>query len=133
MVPVAILAWYAVFLFGMGLILGIWSLCPPEDVISGGCVAWWAPYAERAAFIFCAGLAAFLVVFSSAMVAPSHRDKVARVSFGVGLLVAIFIMLPLAMLLELVAATIAGLFGIRFVSRFQPHTMLPNKPLEPTP
>lgn len=133
MVPVAILAWYAVFLFGMALIMGIGSLCPPKEVISGSCVAWWAPYAERAAFIFCAGLAAFLVVVSSAMVAPSHRNKVARLSFGLGLIAAVIMSLSLVTFGELIAATIAGLFGVLFVTRYQSHAMLPNKPLEPTP
>lgn len=132
-VPVAFVAWYAVFLFGMALIIGIGSLCPSEDIISGSCVAWWASYAERAAFIFCSGLAAFLVVVSSALVAPSHRRIVAWVSFGLGFIVAAFMSLPLSAFGELFAATVAGLVGVSFVTRFLLHTMLPNKPLEPTP
>ena len=107
----------------------IGSLCPDEEIVSGSCVAWWALYAERGAFIFCAGLAAFLVVVSTAVVAPSHREIVARVSFGLGFIVAAFMSLPMAAVPELIAATVAGLFGLRFVSRFLPHTMLPKPAL----
>ena len=126
------MAWYFAFLLGIGMIKAIGSLCPAEEMVSGVCIAWWATYAERGAYIFCAGLAAFLVVVSAAIIAPSHRVIVARVSFGLGFIVAAFMALPLGAVLEFVAATVAGLYGLRFVSRLRPHKILPDKALEGT-
>lgn len=135
-IPVAILSCHAVFLLGMALLIGIGWLCPPEEMISGSCVAWWASYAERAAFVVCAGLAAFLVVVSAAVVAPSHRKQVAWASFAIGVMVTIYMSSPLSGIIsvgaELITATIAGFAGVGLVARFHRHAVLPNKPLEPT-
>jgi hypothetical protein len=135
-IPTAFVAWYAVFLLGMGIILTIGTLCPAEEMVSGSCVAWWAYYAEHGAFIFCAGLAAFLVVVGTAVVAPTHRKHVAVVSFILGAAIAVYMTQPwsgtISVFPEFLTAILAGLLGVGVVVRWLHHTPLPNKPLEPT-
>lgn len=119
-VPAAVLAWQAVFVLGLLLLSTLDSFCPPALVVSGHCTADWHPAATRAVFVLCAGLAAFSVVLGAALVAPAHRRLVAATAFGIGLVVAACMAVPIGAGLELLAATAAGWAGIYIAAGFAP-------------
>ncbi len=131
-VPSAILAWYAAFISGLFLVFALGIICPPEDIISGHhCGAWWYSYADRTVIIFSVGLSGFLVVVCATFVSPSHRIRVAWVSYFSGLLVAIYFVLQTSAIGEFFAATLAGLLGIFSVARYLRRPMLPNSTPHP--
>lgn len=111
-VPAVVLTWYAAFVLGLLLLSALDSFCPPELVVSGHCTADWHPAATRAVFVLCAGLAAFSVVVGAAWVAPSHRLLVASTAFGIGLVLAAGMAVPIGAGLELLATAAAGWAGI---------------------
>ena len=117
-IPTAIIAWYVVFIFGLTLVSAIGSLCPPEEVISGHCGAWWYPYAERTIIIFSVALSAFLVVVSAATVSPSHRVLVAWVAYVTGVIVAIYFVTQTSAVAEFVAAILTGLLAVFCVAKY---------------
>lgn len=80
-VPAAYLGWWAALIFGIMLLNLAESFCPPSEMISGMCVAWWFHYGEKAIFAFSAALAAFLVIVLPVLVTPSHRHVVAWSAF----------------------------------------------------
>lgn len=107
--PAAWVAWYAAVLIGFGLYSVAEALCPPEQVISGMCVAPWFGYVDRAIFCTGAGLAAAFIIFSCAIVAPSHRRVVTLVTLGAGSVVALVLALATHALPEFIAAVVSGL------------------------
>lgn len=112
--PAAIAGWVFALFVGL-LVLGfVDSLCPPEEVVSGLCGASWYPFASRAVVCFGAGLSALLVVGLAAWVAPSHREAVSWVCFGLGAAVAILFAgaAPGLLSAELVSALGGGLLGV---------------------
>lgn len=62
--------------------------CPPESVVSGACTASWYPNAELGAIALATALGAAAWVGFPALIAPSHRDRVAWVAFACGALFA---------------------------------------------
>lgn len=116
-VPSAILAWYAAFILGLMALSGIDALCPPETMISGFCGVWWYPHAERAIILAAVALSAFLVVISASAVAPSYRVHVARLAYGVGVVVATYFVVKTSAVGEFMAAILAGLLGVFRVAR----------------
>lgn len=131
--PAAILAWYAAVLSGLLLVSALGRLCPPEDLVSGQCMAWWYPYAERVVILFSVAASAFLVVVCAAAVAPSYRVPVAWVAYICGVLVAVFFVLKTALVGEFISAIISGLFGVFTVAKYLGRSMLPNNRLVRTP
>jgi hypothetical protein len=100
---------------GLFTMRAVEHLCPPELLISGTCsVPWWS-YVERSVSSFGTALAAVLVVLVSTIVAPSHRRRVAWVSFSVGAIVAAI--MGFLFVAELAAALVAGAVTAAVVSR----------------
>ena len=60
------------------------ALCPRELVVSGACTATWYEPAFYALTVAFSALAAILIVFVPALVAPSHRFGVAILAFACG-------------------------------------------------
>ena len=132
-VPSAILAWYAAFISGLVLVAAIGHLCPPEEIVSGLCGAWWYPYAERAVILLSVAASAFLVVVCASAMAPTHRVPVAWAAYVCGALVAIYFVSQTAAVGEFISAILAGLFGVFAVARYLGSPMLPNNRLVRTP
>ena len=110
-VPAAWVAWYAAVLIGFGLHSLAEALCPPDQVISGMCVAPWFGAVDRAIFCTGAGLAAAFIIVSCTVVAPSHCRVVTFVTLGTGSVVALVLALATDALPEFVAAVVAGLLA----------------------
>ena len=125
-VPSAILAWYVAFIFGLVLVSGVGRLCPPEEVVSGQCGAWWYPYGERAIILFSVGLSAFLVVVCATAVSPTHRVHVAWLAYVSGAVVAVYFVSQTSAVGEFIAAILAGLFGVFCVAKYLGAPLLPN-------
>ena len=85
LVPVAVLgAWMVAA--GIGLVLNdiAFRFCPESQIESGLCVAPWWPIVDTVILSVSAAVAAMLVVWASAITAPSHRPLVAIVTFALG-------------------------------------------------
>jgi len=84
--PCTAVAGYLVSVFGSALIATwikrLW--CPPEQMVSGACIAPWYRTAELAGIAFAVGLGAALFVALPALVVPSHRSRVAWLAYAVG-------------------------------------------------
>lgn len=126
-VPSAILAWYAAFISGLFLHSAVGRFCPPEEMISGHCGAWWHVYAERTVILLSVAASAFLVVVCAAAVAPSHRVYVAWAALASGALAALYFLSQTSAVGEFVAAILAGLFGVSSVARYLGSSMLSGK------
>jgi hypothetical protein len=89
LVPVsAFVVWAATLLLGLAGVNVVDSFCPPQEMVSGACIAPWHQPAIEALIIVCAGLAAFGIVVVAALVAPVHKLRVAVVAFACGALFA---------------------------------------------
>ncbi len=90
-VPLAAIAvWYAVLLLGLAGVGALDALCPPELVVSGACTAPWHGPSVEALILVCTAVAAFGIVIVPALVAPSHRFRVALASFLGGAAFAVY-------------------------------------------
>lgn len=116
--PAALAGWYLALFIGMFLLGFAESLCPPEDMVSGACLARWFDPVQTAIIYFSASLAAFLVVLFPTWMAPSHRNRVARSAFSVGALVAAFLAWSTLAWGEFIAAIIAGLLAVLLIKRW---------------
>ncbi|MDH3645070.1 MAG: hypothetical protein OES38_23415 [Gammaproteobacteria bacterium] len=116
--PVLYVSWHIALIVGMVLLTTAEAFCPPEQMVSGLCVAEWFLWVEGAIFMFGAGLAAALMVASVAVVAPAHRARVATVVFVAGLLLAAYLGVTADALKEFAAAVIAGLVTLLVVIRW---------------
>jgi hypothetical protein len=89
LVPVsAFVVWAATLLLGLAGVNVLDSFCPPQQMVSGSCIAPWHQPGVEALIIVCAGLAAFGIVVVTALVAPGHKLRVAVVAFACGALFA---------------------------------------------
>ena len=89
LVPVsALVVWAAVLLLGLAGVTVLDSFCPPQQMVSGACIAPWHQPAVEALIIACAGLAAFGIVVVTGLLAPVHTLRVAVVAFACGALFA---------------------------------------------
>ncbi|MFY0666336.1 MAG: hypothetical protein JXQ97_17070 [Natronospirillum sp.] len=131
-IPSSIIAWYAMFILGMFVLFGINYLCPPEDIVSGQCMAWWYSYAEQSTIYLFVALSAFFVVVCAAIVAPSHRMYVAWVAYLSGFLVAVYFVSQTSTVGEFVSAILAGLLGVFSVAKFLGRQISPDKALQST-
>jgi hypothetical protein len=85
LVPVsAAVVWGGVLLLGVEGVTFLDALCPPKLVESGACIAPWREPSLEALMLAGAGLAAFGIVWVSALVAPTHKLRVAALMFGCG-------------------------------------------------
>jgi hypothetical protein len=116
-IPAAVLGWYAALIAGMLLLAFAESLCPPEDVVSGACMAPW--FGTVSAVVFCIGtaLAAVLVVLLPTLAAPRARLRVAWVAFALGLAVALAMAIAASAHAELASAVVAGALTTVVLSR----------------
>lgn len=107
-VPGAWAAWYVALFAGITVHGALESLCPPEQVVSGMCTAWWFHYAERAVICAAAGLAAALILLTCALIAPSHRSRVVALTLAAGSLVALAMAVLAAAYAEFITAVAVG-------------------------
>jgi hypothetical protein len=92
-VPVSGLAvWYAVLLLGIGSVDVLDSLCPRELMISGMCSAPWHGPAFDALVLFYTGMVSAGVVLVPAVLAPSHRFRVALAAYVYGAAFAVYVL-----------------------------------------
>jgi len=116
LVPAAIAAWYVAFFAGLHLLSIVDSYCPPELVVSGTCTADWYPTAEQIVICVGVGLSAFLVILTTAIVAPSHKVLFSRIALGVGVLVAAVMGIAAGAYYELASAVLVGLGSLLVVT-----------------
>jgi MFS family permease len=129
--PAAIATWYATLFTGIALYQGVEALCPPDQVESGHCFAPWFLTASNALIVFGAALAAVLVMFVSASLAPAHKRQVAIATFALGTLVAISMGWKLAVA-PMLGAIVAGAIVLVILLRRYASLSRPNKSLEQT-
>jgi hypothetical protein len=109
-VPSAALGYLWIFLCAMVLISLLQSLCPPDLMVSGMCMASWFRTAERVAIMFSIATGAALFVALPAAIAPTQKIAVAAgaLAVGSGIVVYMCVQLGTSFLPELVAATVGG-------------------------
>jgi hypothetical protein len=106
--PAAWVGWAVAVVAAAGVHGVIEAFCPAEQLVSGVCLAPWAPYAEKAIICAGAGLAAALVVLLTTLVAPAHRGAVALLAFAAGCLVALYMAVLVGAYAELATAVSVG-------------------------
>ena len=114
--PAIYVSWHLSLIAGMALLAIAEAFCPEDQMVSGLCVAPWFFWVEDAIFLFCAALAAALVVASAAFIAPAHRVRVAWMAFIGGCLIAAFLGWSTGAFKELAAAVISGLVAALLIS-----------------
>ena len=90
LLPFAVWAsWALAVLFGFAL-LGLFdTVCPTSQVVSGHhCNAPWYPAATEFSVSLGSATAAFLILVSTSLIAPSHKQRVATTVLVAGILVA---------------------------------------------
>lgn len=115
--PGIYVSWHLSLIVGMALLAIAEAFCPEDQMVSGLCVAPWFFWVEDAIFLFCAALAAALVVASAALIAPAHRVRVAWVTFIGGCLVAGYLGWSTGAFKELAAAVASGLVTTLVIAR----------------
>lgn len=118
-VPLAVVvAWYAALFAGLLATSLLDYFCPPDLMVSGFCIAWWHSYAMDALMALFAAIAAFLIVLSAALVAPSHKLPVARVTYILGCVFAVYAVSQTSEFVAFFAAVLAGLVAVLYVATF---------------
>ena len=110
--------WYAALMFGLLAYSVAEWLCPPDEIVSGFCMAHWFYPAERAAIYLGAATAAILMVSISTLLAPSHKRLTAHAIYLLGCIAALAMALYLNAYAEMAAATLAGAATLVIVRRF---------------
>ena len=79
-----LVAWHATLFLGLVAVGVLDSMCPPDKIVSGMCQAdWYEPAFDALVAVF-AGISAVVVVLVPALIAPTHRLRMAWVAYGVG-------------------------------------------------
>ena len=92
LVPIsAVVVWGGVLLVGFEAIHLLDAFCPPKLVESGACIAPWHEPSVEALIVIGAGLAAFGIVTLGAVIAPSHKLRVAAALFACGAVFTMYI------------------------------------------
>jgi len=107
-VPAVVAVWWLTILLRFGLLEVAIRFCPPEQLVSGICVAPWYRYVEGGIIVGCAGLAAALIIAVSVLLAPSHRLSVASVILAGGVVVALYMAYAAQAWGSFAAAVLAG-------------------------
>lgn len=128
-IPMAIIACYAIFIFGMIIHNYIeTNYCPPEDIISGFChnnqIQMWLKI-NSLIFII---LSVLVAVLFAAFVAPDNRIKVAWFSLCIGEITAAYMSFKMSSPLFFVSAMIGGVLSVLIIWRVSRNT--PNKSLK---
>ena len=111
------LAWTVAFAVGFELEALATYLCPADKVVSDMCTASWYGPVFDAIMSFCAALAAGLIVLLCTLIAPTSRERVARLMYLVGASVAIWMAIGARAVLPLVCALVVGALVWRWFDR----------------
>jgi len=114
-VPVLYLGWQIGILFGYFVVMIGEVTCPAEHVVSNHCFAPWTDLVFRCATVIGSMVAASLVVWLPAVVAPSHKHLVAVSAFVLGVTVAISLALALEAWLPFWSAVATGAVAVWLV------------------
>jgi len=128
--PAAIAGWYLALIIGLLAYSGVEKLCPPEQMVSGACIAPWFRYATGAISALGAALAAILVITLAALAAPSHRVIVIRSAFVAGLLVASYMLWQTSAVVEFFAALACGALTVAVLPRYVRAPRSPDNPID---
>lgn len=107
-VPSGFIAWYVVLFIGVAFLGATEIFCPKNLMVSGSCMADWWEVAYKTILILFSGLSAIGVVIFPALVAPSHKNKIALLSYSVGAVFAFWFAVSLEAWFELVSALMFG-------------------------
>jgi hypothetical protein len=107
-IPAILLAWVTAFASGIGLMELGKSYCPPEDLVSGLCVAKWYSYVETMIFCFSTAFGAALIVGVSGLLAPSRKVAATSVVFAGGIVYGMYFAAVTGLWPSFVSAVIAG-------------------------
>ena len=110
--PAMICCWYLALIAGMMAHSFAKWFCPPEEMISGFCMADWFAAADQAARCFGAAVAAALMVAVATLLAPSQKRRVAINVFVLGCMVALTMGVGLRAYAELLAAVVGGAIAL---------------------
>jgi hypothetical protein len=110
-VPAVLAVWWLIMLLGFGLLEVAIRFCPSDQLVSGMCMATWYRYVEDGIIVACSGLAAFLILAVSVLLAPSHRLTVASVILGGGVAVALYMAYAAQAWGSFAAAVLAGVIA----------------------
>jgi hypothetical protein len=131
LLPVACAAsWAAALLLGALAHSFATSLCPPDQMVSGMCVAPWFRSVETGLTCFFSAFAAALIVASAFFIAPAVQQLAGWTVFIVGAVYALWIAFATGAWPEFTAAGIAGLAALLLLVRRQKrssdHVTTPN-------
>jgi len=113
LVPISgVLVFYLVLFLGILCLDLVGDFCPPEEVVSGLCTAWWYDAAYHAlvlggSFIVVAG-----VVIVPGRVAPAHKLRVAAIAYLLGATFALHSAADAGLWAECLASAIGGTLGL---------------------
>lgn len=113
-IPAAVAGWWLVVFAAIALHGLAFSFCPPDDVVSGACVAPWFSRFETGLVYASVALSAVLVVVLPAVVVPAHRALIAWIAYIAGAVVAVSIGRSAT---HIVVALAAGLVAAVVVSK----------------
>jgi hypothetical protein len=116
---VCIAAWFAALFAGIIAHSVAESFCPPDQMVSGMCVAPWFEPLDTWLIRFFSAFAAALIISSAYFVAPAARHLVAWIVFAAGAAYALWIALATSAWGEFVAAGIGGLAAVLLLTRGQ--------------
>lgn len=90
LVPSAFTGWYVGLIVALVIHRAHKAICPAHYLVSGMCHAPWTPLVQNSAIIIGSILAGALVVLLPALLAPSHRKRVAWIAYGLGFLYSMY-------------------------------------------
>ena len=118
-IPVAVLAWLAVFFAGVMTLQFAKGFCPEEMIVSGMCIAGWWSYAEQLIIYTFSGLSAAAVIISSTLTAPSNKNLVTVLSFVIGGIAALLMTIDIDAWPEFSAAITVGFLTMVWLTRME--------------
>ena len=89
-IPSAFVGWYLALFIGLVLYSVTDSICPPELIDSGMCMATWSRPVKDGIIIFSASLSAILVLLFAVFIAPCKRAHVAKIIYLGGFAFALY-------------------------------------------
>ena len=119
LLPLAVWAsWAIAVLVGLGAVGLFDAVCPASQVVSGHhCNAPWYPAALNASISLGSAVAAFLILLSTTLIAPTHKQRVATTVLVAGSLVAAVAGVVLPAWVPAAAAVASGLATYTWLKR----------------
>jgi len=114
LVPSAFIGWYVGLIVALVIHRAHKAICPAHYLVSGMCHAPWTPLVQNSAIIIGSILAGALVVLLPAVLAPSHRMRVAWIAYGLGFLYSMYF---LVLMPDIWHAVLSSVIGGGFVLR----------------